>query len=120
MRSLDLDDAEREAVDEENNIDADSRPAGLAHGELARHLEGVCSPVGPVDELEWPFARRCADGLRQRNAQHQVIRHSLIRAHNTFGDAIREPSDGGVDIGLRERVSSTVKQYSVDPREIGP
>jgi hypothetical protein len=57
--------------------------------------------------------------LWKSDAEHEVIGHPLIRTHHTLGDAVSQPPDGGVNIGLGERVGAFVEIDVIDPRQIG-
>ena len=61
---LDLDDPERDSVDEQYEVHADRSAAGIRYGIFARNLEGVRPPVLPVNVLERPLTRSLPNPLR--------------------------------------------------------
>src|ERR1700722_4568318 len=119
MRGFYLDQAERNPIDEQHEIDPDRRTSRFARSIFGRHLESVCPPAGPLDELEWPFARGSRDRLWESNPEHQVISHSLVCAHYAFGNPIHQSAYCGINIGLGKCVRASVGMDPIDSREIG-
>jgi len=117
VRRLYLDDADRNPVDEQHQINPNDLAAGFGYGIFTRDLKCICAPVLPVDVLEWPLARGGSNALG--NAKGKVIGHALVRAHDTLWNAIRQSAHRGIDIWLKERIGAIVKIDTVDAGKVG-
>jgi len=108
LAALHLDDGERDAVDEQDDVGTDACPLRPIDRKLARHVEGVRPrTVGvetPVDVAEGPFAGLSVHGLGQRNAELDQIGLTLVRAQEPVEPHVFQPLDGGFDVAFREGV----------------
>jgi hypothetical protein len=118
--TLAFDDAERNAVDEENNV----RPpclgrAGTLDIELLTNMEGVVSGIGPIDVFQGPPACVTLDRLIERRAKLQEIGRQFVQPHNAERLAAAQPLNRGLNVGFRERVLLSAILDGVKPHELG-
>ena len=106
LAALHLDDGERDAVHEQNDVRTDARPLRPVDRELARHVKGVRPHTvwveAPIDVAERPFARLAIHCLRQRDAKVDQVGLALVGAHQPIEADILETFDGRLDVPLRE------------------
>ena len=100
VRSLAFDDAERDAIDEQNNV----RPARLGRAgtlnvELLADMEDVVGENGPVDVFQRTAARVALDRLIERGAKLQEIGRQFVQPH----DAERLAAAQTLSYGLEAR-----------------